>query len=233
MKAFWLSKARITLGKRQLKAGFLLGLFLSVISSHPHAEAACLSVSDDPQTSEKLGIGWRTTARNAGGIGALFGGATLATSMGVVYSMGALPATSIPSSAAGSMVAAYSAGCGAVIVGTAGVVLLVGGGLVYLGAEYSRGQRLEAADRIVSSFYILQNQSGQLSQRQLDAFESWAGDIAWEVYDDSGRTLFPSDREVARVVRKLNEENRLCQGGKIFSLGRVERLVKDQILRNR
>ena len=90
--------------------------------------------------------------------------------------MGALPASSIPSGAAGSMVAAYSAGCGAVIVGTAGVVLLVGGGLVYLGAQYSRGQRLEAADRIVSSFYIIENQGRLLSRGQMDAFERWAGD---------------------------------------------------------
>jgi hypothetical protein len=69
------------------------------------------------------------------------------------------------------MVAAYSAGYVAVIVGTAGAVLLVGGGLVCLGAQHSRVQRLEAADRIVSSFYIRVNRGQMLSDIQVNAFE--------------------------------------------------------------
>jgi hypothetical protein len=117
-----------------------------------------------------------------------------------------------------------------VIVGTAGVLLLVGGSTLYWIAKHSATQHTESAERLATALFDIADNRPLLPTKSTQAFEAWSNEIAWAVYDATDRKLFPHERDIAEALRDLNAAETLCPRGNLLGLSKVERLLKKKLI---
>ena len=204
---------------------------LATLTFFERAHGACLETSQDPDLAQKLEIDWTRPARFGGAGAAGAGALTLVVLGGAAASASSAIPAAAGASAAGSVVSAYAFGCGAIIAGTAGVVLLARGGLVYLSARHFASQHMESVARLATGLFEVEEDRPLLPGEATHAFEIWANELAWKVFDSTDRGFFPHERDIAQALKELNRSEEICPSGQLVGLKALERAVISNLKR--